>query len=273
MLRPVPEGPVFRHELADSLRRIGLRAGDTLLVHASMRAIGWVCGGATQVVLALRDVVGDGGTVVAPAQTPDNRDPGRWTHYPAGTVPEEWWDAVREHLPAFDQDLSPSLGMGAIAERLRTWPGARRSAHPQTSFAAVGRLAGTLMAGHELESMLGERSPLARLEECGAKVLLLGVGFDRCTAFHLAEYRQECPPMRENSCVVVKDGRRQWVTYRTVRVSDADFTELGRDFESRTPHVRTGMIGSAFSRLFGVAEAVEFATQWLPLHRQAARDQ
>jgi len=268
----VPHGPVFRHELAEDLRRIGIQAGDVLLVHASMRAIGWVCGGATDVVRALREVVGDDGTVVVPAQTPDNRDPERWTQYPAGTVPEEWWDAVREHLPAFDRELSPSMGMGVIAERLRTWPGAKRSAHPQTSFAAVGRRAETLMAGHELESMLGERSPLARLEEYGAKVLLLGVGFDRCTAFHLAEYRQENAAMRENSCVVVKDGRRQWITYRTVQVSDADFAELGRDFEHQTAHVRTGTIGHALSRLFSLAEAVEFATQWLPLNRRAVHD-
>jgi aminoglycoside 3-N-acetyltransferase len=35
--------------------------------------------------------------------------------------------------------------------------------------------------------MFGEHSPLARLEEVGAQVLLLGVGYDVCTAFHLAE--------------------------------------------------------------------------------------
>src|SRR5215218_9297419 len=91
------------------------------------------------------------------------------------------------HDPADDAALRP--GHDAVAELVRTWPGARRSEHPQLSFAALGPAAAALTAGHSLAEGLDERSPLARLYDQDAKVLLLGVGHERNTSLHLAEYR------------------------------------------------------------------------------------
>jgi aminoglycoside 3-N-acetyltransferase len=263
-------GPVFRHDLHAGLRRLGVSRGATLLVHGSMSALGWVCGGATEVVAALLDAVGPEGNIVVPAQTPDNRLPQRWTQYPQGTVPHEWWLTLQRGLPAFDPRLTPSVGMGAIAERVRTWPGAERSAHPQTSFAAIGPRARELMAGHELESQLGEASPLRKLaEDRHAHVLLLGVGFDKCTAFHLAEYRLPHVTMRDNYCVVAgPNGRRQWQRYRTVRLDDRDFARLGHDFEDGNPAVAAGHLGDAKTRRFPVGAAVDFALKWFMSKRQ-----
>ena len=89
---------------------------------------------------------------------------------------------------AFDPEATPTSA-GAVAEALRTTPGAERSDHPQSSFAAVGHDARELMAGHRLNCHLGEDSPLAKLYERDASILLLGVEYLSCTAFHLAEYR------------------------------------------------------------------------------------
>jgi aminoglycoside 3-N-acetyltransferase len=253
-----------RESLVRDFMRLGIAPGDTVLVHASMRSIGWVCGGTTAVVGALMDVVGADGTLVTPAQTPDNRDPSWWTHAP---VPELWWPEIRAHLPPFDPALTPSTGMGAVAERIRTWPGAARSAHPLTSFAALGRGAGALMAGHALESLLGEESPLARLEEVDARVLLLGVGFDKCTAFHLAEYRIPGRPTFRGSSVIATPTGRQWITYESIDLDDRDFGRLGADFETRSGSVVQRKVGAATSRLLPIREAVTFATEWIPRHR------
>ena len=128
-------GPVTRAGLAAELGRLGVRSGSVLLVHSALSALGWVCGGAQTVVEALLDALGPDGTLVAPSHTGGNSDPAAWGNPP---VPEPWWPVIREHMPAFDPRVTAAHGMGAIAEAVRTWPGARRSAHPQVSFSAVG---------------------------------------------------------------------------------------------------------------------------------------
>lgn len=239
-----------------------------MLVHSSLRSIGYVCGGAVAVVQALTDVLTPEGTLVVPAQTPDNRDPSRW----AKQVPSQWWPQMREHLPGFDPRLQDCRAMGMIAETVRTWPGAVRSGHPQTSFAALGARAQELMACHELDSELGEKSPLAALDAANAHTLLLGVGYDRCTAFHLAEYRlAERPPPHENSCVVIgPDGHRRWVRYTGARLDASPFEALGRAFEEDDGPVVRGLVGRAVARLLPIRSAVAYAAGWLARHRQDA---
>jgi aminoglycoside 3-N-acetyltransferase len=258
---------VTRSDLRDALARMGLSAGSIVLVHSSLSAVGWIVGGAVSVVDAFRDVLGPAGTIVVPAHTGQNRDPSRWRNPP---VPPESWDRLRDAIPAYDPHRTPSYGVGSFAECVRTWPGARRSRHPQTSFAAIGPSARELLDGHDLASPLGELSPLRRLELAGAHTILIGVGYDRCTCFHLAEYRLPDPPMQENACAVDEGQGRRWVTYRTVALSDSDFAALGRAYEQDGGPVVTGLVGGAPARLLPVAEAVAFAHRWLHDHRVGA---
>jgi aminoglycoside 3-N-acetyltransferase len=169
---------------------------------------------------------------------------------------------IREHMPAFDRAVTRSYGVGVLPEVVRTWPGAERSDHPHTSFAAVGPAAAELMAGHRLDCQLGEASPLAALERAGGSVLLLGVGFDRCTTFHLAEYRVAGLPTGQFAAAIHTPQGRQWVHYTDVQINSDDFATLGAAFEEATT-VRRGQVGAADSRLFPVAAAVEFAAGWI----------
>ncbi|MFG3104533.1 aminoglycoside N(3)-acetyltransferase [Streptomyces sp. NPDC048182] len=262
MPTPAPTGPlVTRGILAPALRDLGVRSGETLLVHTSLSSLGWVCGGPVTVVQALLDVVGPDGTLVVPTQTGELSDPALWSDPP---VPPEWWDTIRTAMPPFDPAVTPSRGVGVVPETVRTWPGALRSAHPQTSFAALGRRAAEVVAGHATDCRLGERSPLATLERLGARVLLLGAGYGACTAFHLAEYRTPSPRV-----VVGRPGLAGWETVTEVSVTSDGFEDLGHDFERDRTVVR-GRLGAADVRLFPLADAVAYAEHWLPLHRPRA---
>ncbi|MFJ2717669.1 aminoglycoside N(3)-acetyltransferase [Streptomyces sp. NPDC087437] len=264
MPTPPPTGPlVTRDTIAEGLRDLGVRPGETLLVHSSLSSLGWVCGGQVAVVQGLLDALGPDGTLVVPTHCGDLSDPARWSRPP---VPEEWWDTIRATMPAYDPRVSPSFGVGVIPETVRTWPGALRSAHPQTSFAAIGPRAAGIVDGHATDCRLGERSPLARLEALGARVLLLGAGYGSCTCFHLAEYRIPGPLTREG-----RPGPHGWEVVTDVSITSERFDELGHDFERDRPVVR-GTVGAARSRLFPVADAVAYAERWLAVHRPREDD-
>jgi len=271
MLPAYPRGPLCtRESLKPQLRALGVHEGQVLLVHSSLKSLGWVCGGAETVVHALLDVLTPAGTLVVPTHSGDNSDPKDWGDPP---VPPEWWDRIRDSMPVFNPATTRSRGMGVIAETVRTWPGAVRSKHPQTSFAAVGRQARYLTDMHDLASRLGDGSPLFRLEQADAKVLLLGVGWDSCTCFHLAEHRVQQRldhiPRVEN-CFAVdvsQMGRpeREWVNVQDTMHRSDDFHLIGNAFEG-APVIR-GQVGGAASRFFFLGEAVAFAQFWLLTNR------
>jgi len=257
-----------RESLVRDLRSLGVILGQTLLVHASLRQIGWVEGGADEVVAALRQAVGRDATLVVPVATADNSDTSRlYLTRTAGMAPDEI-ERYRDSMPPFTSER-PSVGMGRIAECVRTAPGAVRSQHPQTSFAALGPQAGLLMSDHRLDCHLGESSPLRRLYDASAWVLLMGVGYEACTCFHLAEYRYVAfPPRQVYGCVIAEQGQRQWWSYEDVVLDDRDFAALGAAFD-QTGHVIRGHVGQAECRLAPIAAAVDFAAEWLQQHRTA----
>src|SRR5919202_608705 len=111
--------PTTRSTLAADVARLGVESGATLLVHSSLKAVGWVVGGPVAVVQALLDAVGPAGTIVVPTQNGEYSDPAQWVNPP---VPEAWWPVIRSEMPAFDPRLTPSRRMGIVAETVRTWP-------------------------------------------------------------------------------------------------------------------------------------------------------
>lgn len=240
------------------LRTLGVEPADVVIMHSSYRSLGDVAGGPQAVVEAL---LAAAGTLVVPTHTPENSDPAGWRNPP---VPQSWWPVLRGESPGFDPARTPaSRWMGRLAELVRTWPGAVRSAHPQVSFAAVGEHAAEIVAGHLREHGLGDGSPLGAIYRRGGKVLLLGAGHDSNTSLHLAEYRQADPPRHEvGSAVRHPDGRREWITWTEVAEDESDFERLGADFEA-TGAVTVGPVAAATARLMSQPALVDFATRWI----------
>jgi aminoglycoside 3-N-acetyltransferase len=255
--------PRTRASMTADLRALGVAESGVLLVHSSLSSLGWVCGGAVAVVGALLDVLAPEGTLVVPTHTTGNSDPATWTNPP---IPQSWWATVREHMPAFDPLLTPSTAVGAVPELVRTWPGAMRSDHPQTSFAAVGPHAGQITAGHALKSGMGEDSPLGRLYDLDARILLLGTGHASNSSFHLAEYRVPAPRRHQTAAAVMTPSGRAWIAYDDVDLDSGDFEALGAAFDA-TGGTRRGHVGAADARILRQRDAVDFAVAWLTRHR------
>ncbi len=251
--------PRTRQNLTQDLLNAGLSSGMTVIVHSSLSSLGWVCGGSVAVVQALMDVITPAGTLIMPTHSSDLSDPAAWQAPP---VPPGWWSIIRETMPAFDPKTTPTRGMGKIAEGFRTWQNVLRSSHPAVSFAAWGKYSKEIVSNHSLDNSLGESSPLARLYDLNGWVLLLGVGYDNCTSFHLAEYRVNQTQRINKGAPILEGGERVWKVYTDIEFNDDCFVDMGEAFE-QTGHVQVSTVGSAQTKLFAIRDAVDFAVSWL----------
>ncbi len=257
---------VTRSDLIAALKEAGVREGQVLMVHTSLSSIGYVSGGAQTVIEALTAVLGTGGTLMMPTQSWKNLDPETGVHWDAD--PEDW-QKIRDTWPAYDRDLTPTNTMGAVAEMFRSWPGTIRSGHPARSVAAWGRHAEYLTADHDLSNIFGDGSPIGRLYELDAYVLLIGVGYDKNTSLHLADERATYPSKHlctEHSAVF-ENGSRVWKAYDTLAVDGEDFCAIGAAFEAEH-RVGRAMAGKAELRLMRQRELVDFAVEWIEKNRK-----
>jgi aminoglycoside 3-N-acetyltransferase len=148
-------------DTARALRHLGVRPGDRLLVHSSLRLLGWAEGGAEAVINAILSAVGKSGAVMMPAFT-----------FPPVEI--------------FDPASSPTT-MGAIARAFLKRPDVIRSVHPTHSVSIWGDEKERLAAGHETATALGVGSPVHLLLGDGGDIILLGVGHWANSAVHVAE--------------------------------------------------------------------------------------
>jgi aminoglycoside 3-N-acetyltransferase len=220
---------------------LGLRSNMTVMVHSSLRKVGWTVGGPVTVIRALLEVLEPHGTLVMPAESPHMSDP-----------------AIREHLPIFDPRTTPTT-MGAIPEAFRIYPGTRRSSHPLVSVCANGRHAEDITAEHALEFSEGRGTPFEKLYDLDARTLLLGVGFDRCTSLHYAESLVPARRTTVSRFPIIENGERVWVEKADMAADNGVlFPVVGKRFVDRGD-VRIGKIGEAESVLFSTRALVDFA--------------
>lgn len=107
---------VTRSRLVKDFIGLGVQPGDTLMLHASVKAIGWVVGGPDVVLYGLREVLGPQGTLMMYVGWEDNL-------YDLVTWSDERRRAYLEECPPFDPTTSrANRNWSILTEYLRTTP-------------------------------------------------------------------------------------------------------------------------------------------------------
>lgn len=179
--------------MLDDLNAIGVREGDLLIVHSSFKSLGLTEASSTDVIRTLIESTGSDGTLMMPT----------FTYCYSGI-----WGVKH-----FNPETTPSVFMGILPETLRAYPRALRSASPTYSVAALGKYAKALTECKKDTGGLGPGSSFEDAYRLGAKILLIGVGNNRNSMIHYAEYASGLPicdiPYREfwgRSALVEIDG-------------------------------------------------------------------
>jgi aminoglycoside 3-N-acetyltransferase len=258
--------PVTRSRLTADLKRLGVAEG-TAMVHASLGSLGWVVGGSQTLVEALLDCLGPAGTLCVQAS---------WEDIPFGHAewPHDWRAAYEAELPAFDPELSAAAPYeGRLAERVRTWPGARRSANPGAGVAAIGAGAAGLVAGHRLDDGFGRETPYARLVESGGQVVLLGAPLRTISLLHHAEAIADAP--KRWTTIRLPIAGRGWIALREIDVWHGVYPYADVLPPASAPLAviaatalcagigRRGTVGAATAYAFPAADLTAFAVAWL----------
>jgi aminoglycoside 3-N-acetyltransferase len=219
--------------ILSALHSLGLRPGDLLVVHSSLSSFGdTVEGGAEAVVDALLTSVSPNGSVFVPT-------------FNYGQLP-------------FDPATTPSLA-GAITEAFRRRAESLRSRQPTHPWSGIGPAAGEILAGHERATPFGRGSPIWRLWERDARVLLLGVDHRANSMIHVAEESLALPYLEQTRVAKLlrADGTVEETTVRRPGHSGG-FNKLDAPLRA-AGHVRETTVGKAKLTLVGGHDLVATA--------------
>jgi len=141
---------VSKQDIVQGLKQLGIRKGDTIFVHSSLSAFGYVESGPKAVIEALLEAVGPDGNLCMPS---------------FGPLPDGKTFDVRKTRSA----------QGKVSEIFWKMPNVKRSLRPSHSVACFGKDSGYITTGHELDKTpFGRNSPYWKMKELGGKAIALG---------------------------------------------------------------------------------------------------
>ncbi len=152
-------------KLVEGFRELGVKEGDTLLVHSSYKSFGEVNGGPQTVIRALEAALGTDkdGTLIMPTFNFDFNKGAPW-----------------------DVRTTPSK-MGVLTELVRMDPRAKRVFHPFYSFAILGKHA-EMLGSLRYKSAYERNSVFGKLRDLDGKIMVIGLSYNNSmTFFHHIE--------------------------------------------------------------------------------------
>lgn len=185
-----------------ALESVGVKKGDTLLVHSSLSACGHIVGGAQTIITALIDAVGPDGNFFVPTFQ-------RSECYLNG-INKRW-----DHRPSDRNDRSSEAirWVGTLPlEFLRLYPESPRGVHLSHSWAGWGPRAADVLARQvEDEPPFSDNSCPMVVKEMGGKILLFGSPVGHTSFVHCFETHFNLPGLGPSYYDVrLADGTITW---------------------------------------------------------------
>jgi aminoglycoside N3'-acetyltransferase len=261
-----------KEDLTKDLGALGVRAGELLMVHASLRRLGLGRsdvgeGGAEMLLDALEAAVGPTGTLLMVLGTDCPTD---WVN----EHPPEARAALLAGAPPFDHRNAPVLPeVGWLAAAFRRRPGTLVSSNPSGRFGARGAGPAELLADQPWHDYYGPGSPLDKLCRRGGRILRLGADPETVTALHYAEYVADVAEkkrVRWDYVVAGAEGEAEhvWIDCLDDAHGIADWE--GEDYFALILKAwlalgrhREGLVGKARSELIDAADLVAFGARWM----------
>jgi aminoglycoside N3'-acetyltransferase len=234
--------------IIEDLQKLNLKEGDAVLLHSSLKSVGYVDGGASTVIDAIIEALGPSGTLIVPTYS----------------LKKSMYKTCLNKKYIFDPRTTATQ-LGIIPATFLRYPGVYRSIHPTHSVSAIGENAEYITeAHHRASSTFGHESPWDRLMILDGKILAIGLKMGRNTFSHVLEDKMldEFPlPVRMKQTFYMKckdwDGNVIKVPvvphdpkYKKIRMDQEKRTDLRRYFWeefNRSGIIKVGKVGQAIS--------------------------
>ncbi|MBQ1231627.1 MAG: AAC(3) family N-acetyltransferase [Clostridia bacterium] len=181
-----------KSDLIRDLRALGIKENDTVLVHSSLSALGFIEGGAETVIEALKEIITEGGNLLFPTLS---------------------YATVNLDNLNFDVRNTPCC-VGIIPETFRKQPDVIRSIHPTHSVCVWGKDKVALTSGHENDhTPVGPNSPFRKLPGYNGKILMLGCSTRSNTFMHGMEDLADVPYHLREKPFAYKITNYEGITY------------------------------------------------------------
>lgn len=162
---------VTKIELIKEIKEMNIKPNDTLLIHSSLKSLGFVEGGANTVVEAFKEVINNG-LLIFPTHT---------------------WGIIREDEQIFD-NINTNSNVGAITNAARISKGFLRSNHPTHSVCAYGPNASEyIKLDDNSKTPCSPNGCFGTLKNMNAKILFLGAPLSKNTFIHSIEEEMNVP--------------------------------------------------------------------------------
>jgi aminoglycoside N3'-acetyltransferase len=257
--------------LTNELKALGVQGGETLMLHASLRALGLarsqgVSNGAERLLDAVVDAVGPTGTLLMILGTDSPHD---WVNQ----RPAVERARLLETADPFDYLTAPVLPeVGWVAEVFRRRAGTLVSGNPSGRFGASGARAAELLRDQPWNDYYGPGSPLDKLCAWGGRVLRLGPSSDTTTVLHYAEYLADIPDKQRTRWDYIVHGTNG-ARHVSVECLDDNHGIVPWDGEDYFALILkaylklgkhgAGRVGQARSELIDAADLVRFGVTWM----------